>query len=122
MGCSWQECWIGLPCPPLGDIPDSGIESASAALAGRFFTAEPLEKPRYLQINAYSSPFLHQYLSIHLAKGGAGILHESFNSRDHTITLSLSKQARSGAYPSHFYTLNFIWCQIFLPTRDSPSG
>ena len=35
--------------------------------------------------------------SIHLAKGGAGILDESFNSRDHTITLSLSKQARSGA-------------------------
>ena len=36
--------WSGLPCPPPGDIPNPGIEPtspASAALAGRFFTAEP---------------------------------------------------------------------------------
>ena len=30
----------GLPCPPRGDLPDPGIEhaSASTALAGGFFT------------------------------------------------------------------------------------
>ena len=41
MGFSRQEYWSGLPCPPPGDLPDSGIEPASLmspALAGRFFT------------------------------------------------------------------------------------
>ena len=40
MGFSRQECWSGLPCPPLGDLPDPGIKSASfmsSALAGGFF-------------------------------------------------------------------------------------
>ena len=26
MGFSRQEYWSGLPCPPAGDLPDSGIE------------------------------------------------------------------------------------------------
>ena len=41
MGISRQEYWSGLPHPPLGDLPDLGIEPTSprsAALAGRFFT------------------------------------------------------------------------------------
>ena len=29
MGFSRQEYWSGLPCPPLGDLPDSGIKSMS---------------------------------------------------------------------------------------------
>ena len=29
MGFSRKECWSGLPCPPPGDLPDSGIEPAS---------------------------------------------------------------------------------------------
>ena len=36
-----QEYWSGLPCPPLGHLPDSGIEPESLqspALAGGFFT------------------------------------------------------------------------------------
>ena len=32
MGFSWQEYWSTLPCPPLGDLPDPGVESASPAL------------------------------------------------------------------------------------------
>ena len=36
-----QEYWSGLPFPPPGDLPNSGIELASPALAGRFFTTEP---------------------------------------------------------------------------------
>ena len=36
-----QEYWSGLPFPPPGDLPDPGIEPASPALAGRFFTTEP---------------------------------------------------------------------------------
>ena len=41
IGFSRQEYWSGLPCPPPGDLPNSGIEPVSLmtpALAGRFFT------------------------------------------------------------------------------------
>ena len=41
MGFSGQEYWSGLPCPPLGDLPDPGFKPMSPmspALAGRFFT------------------------------------------------------------------------------------
>ena len=40
-GFSRQEYWSGLPFPPLGDLPDPGIEPEvlmCPALAGRFFT------------------------------------------------------------------------------------
>ena len=42
MGFSRQEYWRGLPCPPLGDLPNPGIEPASLtspALIGGFFAA-----------------------------------------------------------------------------------
>ena len=48
MGFPRQEYWNELPFPSPGDLPDPGIGSASLrspALAGRFFTAEPPEKP-----------------------------------------------------------------------------
>ena len=32
LGFSWQEYWSGLPCPPLGDLPDPGIKPESPAL------------------------------------------------------------------------------------------
>ena len=41
MGFSRKEYWSGLPCPPLRDLPDPGIETTSLmspALAGEFFT------------------------------------------------------------------------------------
>ena len=41
MGFSGQERWSTLSCPPPGDLPDPGIESASfmsPALANEFFT------------------------------------------------------------------------------------
>ena len=44
---SRQEYWSGLPCPPPGDLPDSGAGPASLlspALAGRFFIATPSGK------------------------------------------------------------------------------
>ena len=37
---SRQDYWSGLPCPPPGDLPNSGIELASPespTLAGEFF-------------------------------------------------------------------------------------
>ena len=48
MGFSRQEYWSGLLIPPLGDLPETGIEPLSLkslALAGRFFTTESLGKP-----------------------------------------------------------------------------
>ena len=41
MGFSRREYWSRLPCPPLGHLPDPGIEPTSLmspALADRFFT------------------------------------------------------------------------------------
>ena len=46
MGFSRQDYWSRLPFPPPGALPDPGIESMSAALAGRFFTTEPPGKPK----------------------------------------------------------------------------
>ena len=44
MEFSMQECWSGAPFPSPGDLPDPGIETASPALAGGFFTTESLVK------------------------------------------------------------------------------
>ena len=44
----------GLPFPPPGDLPNPGIETVSPvspALAGRFFTPEPLVKPKWVLLN-----------------------------------------------------------------------
>ena len=41
MGFFRQEYWSGLPCLPLGDLPDPEVEPVSLvspALAGGFFT------------------------------------------------------------------------------------
>ena len=46
MEYSKQEySWSGLPFPTPGDFPDPGIEPASPALAGGFFTTHLLGKP-----------------------------------------------------------------------------
>ena len=45
MGSSRQEYQRGLPFPTPGDLPDPGMEPASPALAGRFFTTEPPARP-----------------------------------------------------------------------------
>ena len=45
MGFSQKEYWCGLSFPPPGDLPNLGIKPVSPALAGGFFTTEPLEKP-----------------------------------------------------------------------------
>ena len=52
MEFSRQEYWSGLPFPPPRDLFNPGDEptsSASSALAGRFFTAEPPGKPKMLK-------------------------------------------------------------------------
>ena len=49
MAFSRQEYWSGLPFPSPGDLSYPGIEPVSLvppALAGRFFTTVPREKPQ----------------------------------------------------------------------------
>ena len=50
MGFPRQECWSGLPCPPLGDLPNPGIEPVSlmspASADGFFTTSTTWETPR----------------------------------------------------------------------------
>ena len=52
MGFLSQEYCNGLPFPSPGDFPDLGMEFTSPALAGGFFTTEPLRKtiPMYIQL------------------------------------------------------------------------
>ena len=45
MGSPRQEYWSGLPFPPSGDLPDSGIELMSPALADGLSTTDPQVKP-----------------------------------------------------------------------------
>ena len=50
VGFSRQEYWIGLPCPPPGDLPDLGIEpvvfpASSAALANFLPLSHPGSPP-----------------------------------------------------------------------------
>ena len=54
---SRQEHWSGLSFPPPRDLPDPGIEPvspASPAVAGRFFTFEPPEKPNCSYVDPIS--------------------------------------------------------------------
>ena len=70
MGFSRQEYWSGLPCPPPGDLPDSGIKPVSLispAQAGRVFTTcatweayqrfLPAPESRDLRIQTSIQPF-----------------------------------------------------------------
>ena len=50
-GIPRQGSWSGLPFPSPGDLPDPGIELTSPALAGGFFTREPLGKPLKLFVS-----------------------------------------------------------------------
>ena len=65
MEFSKQEYWSGWPFPFPGDPPNPGIKPVSLAypsLVGRFFTTEPLGKPRnigYLYIKKEIGPLPH---------------------------------------------------------------
>ena len=70
---SFQEYWSGLPFPPPGDLPDSGIELASPELQADSlplshqelaYTLMPnkkvfLKKERKVICNAFNLPLYH---------------------------------------------------------------
>ena len=41
MGFSRQEYWVGLPCPPPGDLPNPGVEPGSPTLQADSLPSEP---------------------------------------------------------------------------------
>ena len=49
MGSSRQEYWSVLPCPPPGDLPNTGIKPRSPAVWAGSLPAEPPEKPLQTQ-------------------------------------------------------------------------
>ena len=51
MALSRQKYWSGLLVSTPGDLPNPGIEPASPALAGRFFTTKSPGKPFPLLVN-----------------------------------------------------------------------
>ena len=58
-----QEYWSGLPCPPLGDLPNPGIEPMSLmspALAGGFFTTSATWEARFLWQGSPKTPHMHR--------------------------------------------------------------
>ena len=63
---SRQEYWNGLPFPPPGDIPDSGIKPMSLespAMADGFFTWEPKIKGLTPETSGKSTSLPPEYLN-----------------------------------------------------------
>ena len=56
--CSWgfsrQECCVGLPCPPPGDLPNPRIESTFPTLWVNSLTSEPPGKPKNTGVGSLS--------------------------------------------------------------------
>ena len=59
---SREEYWIGLPCPPPGDLPDPGMQPGSPTLQADSLPSEPPRKPR---IQFYRSLFLMMWVTPH---------------------------------------------------------
>ena len=47
MGFPRQECWSGLSCPPLGDLPDPGIKPSLLHLLPWQAGSSPLRHPNF---------------------------------------------------------------------------
>ena len=80
-----------LPFPSPGDLPDSGTEPSSPALAGRFFTSDPPGKQRipcelYL-LSVYSDLLSISKINIHLRVFDCLILTKLY----HFFCLQLSR-------------------------------
>ena len=66
-----QEYWSGLPCPPPGDLPNSGTELTSfmsPALAGGLFTSSATCKPNFMLFLKLNSWFVETLRHIFFEK------------------------------------------------------
>ena len=71
IGFSRQEHWSGLPCPPPGDLPDSGIKPAS-------FMSPALPGDRFFTIRATWEAYI--YIYIYMFVEGCFVHYRMFNS------------------------------------------
>ena len=62
MGILQREYWSGLPCPPLADLPNSGMEPGSPALQADSLPAELPGKPHDIT-KYYTNNILYAILS-----------------------------------------------------------
>ena len=108
MGFSRQESWSGLPFPPPGDLPNSGIEPASPTRAGGFVTTEPLGKPTYSSTAVLITlPHPQQYVSYSWR----------FAPFDHSHPIPASPTTASGNHKSGLFFFQFVFCRCFLVIR-----
>ena len=71
MRFSRQEYWSGLPFPTLRDLPNPGIEPASAALAGRFYTTREKAMAPHSSTLAWKIPWMEEPGRLHAVYGVA---------------------------------------------------
>ena len=68
MGFFRQEYWGRLPFPPLGDLPNSGMEAVSPAVAGRVLLlshqGSPLLPNSTLEVRHLGLEFLRFFVDI----------------------------------------------------------
>ena len=69
IGFSRQESWSGLPCPPPGHLPDSGIKPAS-------FMSPALPGDRFFSIRATWEAYIYLYMCVE----GCFVHYKMFNS------------------------------------------
>ena len=118
MGFSRQECQSALPCPPAGDLPNTGIETASlksSALTGGFVTTSATwEAPSLCYISALFSWFvftLKKFQCILLFLEAPGICSPSFKPNRKTVSFCQSIQVgpRSESHCVLWATRRFDW-------------
>ena len=64
MRFSRQESWSGLPFPPEGNLPDSGIQRTSPVTAALQVDSLPTEPTGKINISMYLSVFISIYLDM----------------------------------------------------------
>ena len=70
MGFSRQEYSSGLPCPPPGDLSNSGIEPESPALQADYLPAEQSGKPMEGSVCCSSTPGIIPWRNLHICAPG----------------------------------------------------
>ena len=106
VGFSRQEYWSGLPCPPPGDPPKSGITPTSLmspALAGGFFTTSttweaPISDTKYFLL------FVFRYMSHgrFLWKGKLATWLVLVNEIYHVSPAGRNSKSRYAVHPYYF--------------------
>ena len=97
LGFSWQEYWSELPFPPLGDLPDSGIEPVSLVLPALQADSLPLSHQgspgKSLKIFLFIlklACFFHDSADVgNLISGSSAFSKTSLNIRKFTVHILL---------------------------------